>query len=426
MIEEIKAIGQADIGYGLPPMVSADDLCASPPETPPEVIEGILHQGSKLALGGGSKALKTWTLLELAICIAKGREWLGFATTQGRVLYLNFELPAFSIEKRIREIREAMGFAADGGNLIVWNLRGHATDAAIILPIISREAKRHGFIHIILDPLYKLLGDRDENSSKDMANLMNAVERMAVETGAAVAFGSHYSKGNQAGKESMDRISGSGVFARDPDSIITMTAHEQEHAFTVEMTLRNFPPQKPFVVRRQHPLMVIDGKLDPTKLKQAGGRKEEVSADEVLAVLGNDALTYSEWLKRAEDQIFISVDTFKRRLRKLKASERIRQSPAEEESLFGPSLGAIGCKTGSAPYEGARCKIPIGIAPAPNPQNLACHQDFRQNVQTVIKGDWVELHRDDSDHVFETLRRPWNAARSGGDFRPAAAAAAFA
>jgi len=37
-----------------------------------------------------------------------------------------------------------------------------------------------------------------------------------VKTGAAVGFGAHYSKGNQAGKEAIDRVSGSGVFARDP------------------------------------------------------------------------------------------------------------------------------------------------------------------------------------------------------------------
>jgi hypothetical protein len=32
--------------------------------------------------------------------------------------------------------------------------------------------------------------------------------------------------------------------------------------------------------------------------------------------------------------------------------------------------GAIGCKTSSAPYEGARCTSYIGSAPAPNPHNL--------------------------------------------------------
>ena len=266
---------------GLPPMVSAKKLCASPPPTPPEVIEGILHQGGKMALGGGSKSFKTWTLLELAICIATGREWLGFPTAQGKVLYCNFELPAFSIEQRIREISEACGVEVPEA-LQLWNLRGHAADAGTILPIISREAKRSGFLLIVLDPLYKLLGARDENASRDMANLMNEIERVAVETGAAVAFGSHFAKGNASQKESMDRISGSGVFARDPDTIITMTRHEQDNAFSVEMTLRNFPPQEPFVVRRQHPLMVIDGKLDPAKLKKPLGREAEHKPSDIL------------------------------------------------------------------------------------------------------------------------------------------------
>ena len=62
-------------------------------------------------LGGGSKSFKTWTLSELAICVATGRPWLGFETTRGEVLYLNFELPAFSFEQRGRAICQAMGIA---------------------------------------------------------------------------------------------------------------------------------------------------------------------------------------------------------------------------------------------------------------------------------------------------------------------------
>ena len=39
---------------------------------------------------------------------------------------------------------------------------------------ISREAKAGGFSLIVIDPLYKLLGMLDENSSRDMTHLMNA------------------------------------------------------------------------------------------------------------------------------------------------------------------------------------------------------------------------------------------------------------
>jgi hypothetical protein len=325
VIEELQQIYSKT---RLPPVVSATDLCANPPPTPPEVIEGILHQGSKLAFGGGSKSFKTWALLQMAICVAIGSEWLGFQTTAGRVLYVNFELPEFSIEKRIREICEAMRINIPE-NLKLWNLRGHATDAATILPAISHEAKSGGFALNLLDPLYKLLGRRDENASRDMTDLMNEVERLAVDTEAAVGFGSHYSKGNQAAKESIDRISGSGVFARDPDSLITLTHHEVNDAFTVEMTLRTFPPREPFVVRWQHPLMVIDGKLDPTKLRKPFGRGPEHTPEDILKHFAPGMKT-GEWKDACEEE-GIKERTFYRLRKELVKAGRIFRSELDHQ-----------------------------------------------------------------------------------------------
>ena len=70
----------------------------------------------------------------------------------------------------------------------------------------------------------------------------------------------------------------------------------------------------------------MDGKLDPSKLKQVGGRKEEVSADDVLGVLGDEALSYGEWRKQCEEKLLTSTSTFKRKLRDLKETGRIRET----------------------------------------------------------------------------------------------------
>jgi AAA domain len=177
---------------------------------------------------------------------------------------------------------------------------------------------------IVLDPVYKLLGGRDENSAGDISELLNEIEKLAVETGAAVAFGAHYSKGNQAGKESIDRISGSGVFARDPDSILTLTKHEQEDAFTVDSTLRNHPPIAPFVVSWNFPLMRRDNNLDPAKLKTARGRAKEHDANDLLEVLGSETMTTTAW-KRAAEKHFIKERTFYRLAKELKRSGQVRE-----------------------------------------------------------------------------------------------------
>lgn len=330
VISDLQAIVHQSNGAN-PQIIRAPEFFAKPPPTPAEIIEGVLHQGGKMCFGGGSKSFKTWTLLELSICIATGLPWLGFKTAQGPVLYVNFELPDFAMFNRLRDITTAMDVKIPE-NLCLWNLRGHAADAATILPIIANEAKALKFLLLVLDPLYKLLGSRDENASRDMADLMNRIEHLGVEINAAISFGSHFAKGNASLKESIDRISGSGVFARDPDSIITLTQHEEPNAFTVDMTLRNFPQQDPFVVRRQHPLMVLDNQLDPTKLKKPkhpGGRPPEHESNDLLnCLVGN--MTSGEW-EAAAEKLGIQRSTFYRLRKILLQERRVYQSQIDEK-----------------------------------------------------------------------------------------------
>jgi hypothetical protein len=87
------------------------------------------------------------------------------------------------------------------------------------------------------------------------------MDTVATTTGAAVVLAGHFAKGNASAKETIDRISGSGVFARDPDtdSLVVFTKCEEEGAFVVEMVLRNHPPVAPFVVKWQYPLFVREG-----------------------------------------------------------------------------------------------------------------------------------------------------------------------
>jgi hypothetical protein len=120
---------------------------------------------------------------------------------------------------------------------------------------------------VFIDPFYKLLGDRDERISADLNQILAAFDEINRVTGATVVFATHFTKGNQSGKEHIDRISGGGSIGRDPDSLITLTNHEEQHAFSVEFTVRDFAPITPFVVRWEHPLLVRTD-LDPEKLKK--------------------------------------------------------------------------------------------------------------------------------------------------------------
>ncbi|HEQ9134657.1 TPA: AAA family ATPase, partial [Streptococcus pyogenes] len=78
---------------------------------------------------------------------------------------------------------------------------------------------------VIIDPIYKVLTG-DENSADQMAHFTNQFDKVATELGCSVIYCHHHSKGSQGGKKSMDRASGSGVFARDPDALIDLVELE--------------------------------------------------------------------------------------------------------------------------------------------------------------------------------------------------------
>jgi hypothetical protein len=115
------------------------------------------------------------------------------------------------------------------------------------------------------------------------------------------------------------------VFARDPDSLIIFTAHEEPMAFTVEPILRNFAPIEPFCVRWNFPMMERDSQLDPTNLKQAAGRKPENIPDDLLAVLPADGLSNADFMAAADEQ-GISERTFYRLRQSLKSDKKIMLS----------------------------------------------------------------------------------------------------
>src|SRR6516225_8382389 len=87
-------------GRPLPEIEDAFDMLAEDIELPPVLVEGVLHAGSKMVIGGSSKSFKTWTLLDLAVSVATGEDWWGKKTTPGRVLYVNLEIGKPHFQKR--------------------------------------------------------------------------------------------------------------------------------------------------------------------------------------------------------------------------------------------------------------------------------------------------------------------------------------
>jgi RecA-family ATPase len=98
-----------------------------------------------------------------------------------------------AIKKKAEEQRPVL----DNDELLdIWDLRGPACDIESMVHYILHFIEgREPYGLIVLDPTYKLLGDRDENAGGEMTKLCSHLELLAQESGAAVVAATHFPKG---------------------------------------------------------------------------------------------------------------------------------------------------------------------------------------------------------------------------------------
>ena len=149
-------------------------------------------------------------------------------------MYVNLELDRASCLHRFKDVYQAMGLRPNNlHNLDIWNLRGKSVPMDKLAPKLIRRAAKKDYVAIIIDPIYKVITG-DENSADQMAAFCNQFDKVCTELGCAVIYCHHHSKGSQGGKKSMDRASGSGVFARDPDALLDLIELETTSALMMQ------------------------------------------------------------------------------------------------------------------------------------------------------------------------------------------------
>lgn len=322
------AVDLGAVPPALPEIVTLRQFAAAPPTAPPQIIEGILHQRCKMILGGTSKSNKSWCLLDLALSVASGEPWWGRRCAKQPVVYINFELHDWAIAQRVNALCAARPECKGmGDSFHLWNLRGHNADLTLLRPKLEEQLAKHQFGLIILDPAYKVLGNRDENANGEIASLMNEFEALARSSGAAIVVAHHFAKGDSTAKNAMDRMSGAGAWARDPDSIVVLTPHEEENCFTVTSILRNLPQLPEFVVAWDYPRMQLAKDLNPDALRRPQAKNKVCSDKEFVEQLITETPTgFANIVAEAGSKLAMSRATAARYLQRLVDSGVIASS----------------------------------------------------------------------------------------------------
>jgi len=236
---------------GMPQPMTFTELVAKEIDPPTPLVKGIISRGEKLIFSGGSKTRKTWVMMDLAISIVSGKQWFGHEVNQGKVLYINFELTDYYARARLQTIFKGNGIdPSHYSNLSIWNLRSVICEYHKMRAMFTNQILDGGYSLVIIDPLYKLLGDLDENSAGDMNKLMSEITMLAGETNSAICISTHHTKGGGQ-KRAIDSPSGSGVLGRDPDVLISMgesALKGYEGSTQVDYVFRNQKPKMPHLI----------------------------------------------------------------------------------------------------------------------------------------------------------------------------------
>lgn len=301
---------------------TAREMTAAYPKLDDPVIDGMLRQREILNLISAPKIGKSWLLYYLLLCLATGRRIFDrFATTAGKILLIDNELPPSLIPYRIRTVAKALQIQPDEylDSLHIWSLR-HSPRSIFELPEEFLDIEPQTYQLVALDAKYKALApDADENSNADEARFFAQAGVLAETTRSALLLVHHSTKGSQSNKSVVDVGSGASSQARACDTHLILREHEEPDCAVMQAALRSFEPMQPLGLRWEFPTWQVDGSLDTEELKGKKSEAEEKQkgrdADADQAVLG----ACDGWHSRSEirSATGYGLDRVNRTLRRL-------------------------------------------------------------------------------------------------------------
>lgn len=359
--QRAEAFGRGvELVPGLPPIVSAtEELAAAETDPPPAwILEGLFEAGDKALLIAPPKTGKTWAALTIAEHLAAGRDFWGFHVERPhRVLYVNLEVKDRWMRRRLRGACAVDGIGVGDGldGMQLMNARGKGE--SVRDAIEANPAAFAAFDLVILDPFYKLARPgEDENSSRDVKGILDAVDKLAA-AGPAVLTVKHDGKGDVGSKRATDRGAGSYAAAADYDAALILTAHKDgKPRVVVEVVARNSRGRDPFVIRFEKAPDGVNGgafvldeetapekETDATRKNTAGGvAKVNVwlqpliyqNAAKTALIQCKDGLAAGALIVKIQDATNASEKTVRNRLKAMLADGFLKTEKKGRETIY--------------------------------------------------------------------------------------------
>lgn len=173
-------------------LLSAADLLAMPPT--PWRVRGVLPASGIAAMYGPSASGKSFLAMDMAAAIADGQSWFGYRVESAPVVYAALEGEGgFRVRVQAWEMNRGRSLP-DGLRLMLQPFK--LTDSQDVEDLA--EVTPRGAV-VFLDTLNRAAPTSDENSSKDMGEILEAAKRLQALTQGLVVLVHHTGKDTTKG-----------------------------------------------------------------------------------------------------------------------------------------------------------------------------------------------------------------------------------
>lgn len=195
------------------------------------LVKGWLDKGTLTVVFGQSNVGKSFFALDLAHHISKGRAWSGRRVNKGNVLYVAAE-GGSSFPNRVSALDDPEFWVIAAP----VTFAGKASDAASMVEMVQHLACQAGrFDLIVVDTLSRVMGEGDENTAPDIADLVKNLDVLRRGTGSNIMLIHH------SGKDVARGARGHSSLRAAVDTEIELT-RDESGVITAEVTKQRDGP----------------------------------------------------------------------------------------------------------------------------------------------------------------------------------------
>ncbi len=313
VVEDAHFIERA--GKRLLKLSTIEDIYNLPDAVP--LVAGVLEVGSISMLYGLSGTGKTFTGLDLALSVCHGLPWHGRKVQQGIVWYVNTE-GGRSLKRRLQawyKEHDDLSPDLEHFKIIPWSLdlREHTQET-----INTIEDQNEPPALIIVDNFSMCAPGVDQNKQEQVAPVLRLLNALASEYNTHIMVIHHTNKGGD--------INGTMAFRNHVDTMIELVkedAADRDSPILFRcMKARDSEPFRDIRTELKSVVLYTDPKtletttscivttsVMPEKVPRDGLKDVEQN---ILDILGERQLAYTEWQNESIKELSISTATFSR------------------------------------------------------------------------------------------------------------------